>query len=195
LGRLVNATVIDYPADRIEIVVASDGSSDRTADIVRNFPDQRVRRLQCAERRGKSVVLNDVIPSLASDVVVLSDANTFMEPGAGRRLVRWLAEPRVGVAVGRRVLADAAIRNRNADGLYWRYETILKRCESRLGVLIGANGPSTPFGASGSFSFRTTRSSTISCCRCSSSFTPVLKACTTPTASPTRRRQPKSGQR
>lgn len=138
-ARINNALAMDYPADRLEVVVATDGCSDRTAEVVRGFTDRRVRLLEYPKRRGKATVLNDSIPRLKGEVVVLSDANTFTEPDAARRLARWFRDPRVGAVCGRLILTDPATGS-NADSLYWKYETYLKRCESRLGALLGANG-------------------------------------------------------
>jgi cellulose synthase/poly-beta-1,6-N-acetylglucosamine synthase-like glycosyltransferase len=137
--RLRNALDFDYPADRIEIVVASDGSRDRTVEIARGFGDPRIRVLAYPWNRGKAQTLNDAMTGLRGDIVVLSDANTAIERFVVRRFVRWFKDPRVGVVVGRLVLTDPAT-GRNVDGLYWRYETFLKVCESRLGALLGANG-------------------------------------------------------
>ena len=72
-------------------------------------------------------------------MLLMSDANTHVDPSAARRLVRWFADPSVGAAVGRLVIVDPTT-GRNADGLYWKYETFLKKCEARLGALLGANG-------------------------------------------------------
>lgn len=137
--RIVNALATDYPADRFEFVVASDGSTDRTAAIVRGFNDPRITLLDFPVRRGKPVVLNDVIPQLRGDIVVLSDANTAIEPQVVRRMVQWLSDPSVGSVVGRLVLTDP-VSGKNVDGVYWQYETFLKKCEARLGALLGANG-------------------------------------------------------
>jgi cellulose synthase/poly-beta-1,6-N-acetylglucosamine synthase-like glycosyltransferase len=137
--RVVNALHTEYPADRLEFVVASDGSTDRTAAIVRGFTDPRITLLDFPVRRGKPVVLNDVIPRLRSDIVVLSDANTAIEPQVVNRIVRWLSQPDVGSVVGRLVLTDP-VSGQNVDGVYWRYETFLKKCEAKLGALLGANG-------------------------------------------------------
>ena len=137
--RIENALALDYPSDRLEIVVASDGSSDDTAAIVRRFADRRVRLLASPLRRGKAPVLNAAFRALRGEIVLLSDANTFTDPDALRRMVRWFANPGVGVVCGRLVLTDPAT-GRNVDSLYWRYETFLKRCEGRLGALLGANG-------------------------------------------------------
>lgn len=138
-ARIENALAMDYPADRLEIAVATDGCSDRTAEVVRGFAGRGVRLLEYPNRRGKSSVLNDSIPQLTGQVVILSDANTFTEPGAARRLARWFRDPRVGAVCGRLVLTDP-VTGSNADSLYWKYETFLKKCESRLGALLGANG-------------------------------------------------------
>jgi cellulose synthase/poly-beta-1,6-N-acetylglucosamine synthase-like glycosyltransferase len=98
-----------------------------------------VRVLDRAERRGKAATLNEALATVDAEIVVLSDANTMFERDAIRRLVDRLADSSVGVACGRLVLRDAQT-GRNVDGLYWRYETFLKRCEGRLGGLLGANG-------------------------------------------------------
>ena len=137
--RIDNALALDYPRDRLEIVVASDGSRDGTAAIARSRRDSRVRVVNFGSQRGKAAVLNEVIPTLASEIVVLSDANTMMEPAAVRRMVRWFTDEHVGVVVGRLILTDPATGT-NVDGLYWRYETFLKRQDARLNALLGANG-------------------------------------------------------
>lgn len=137
--RLENAVAIDYPRDRFSIVVASDGCTDNTDDIVRSFADRGVVLDSLAERRGKAATLNRVIPTLRSDVLVLSDGNTFTEPDSVRKLARWFADPGVGVVCGKLVLVDRATGH-NVDGLYWRIETALKAQEALLGALSGING-------------------------------------------------------
>lgn len=139
LERLQNAVSIDYPPDRLEILVGCDGNEDCTGSLVEAFGDPRVRLLQFPQRRGKASVLNDCIPAARGDIVVLSDANTMMHPQAIRRLVRHFSTPEVGGVCGKLVLTDP-VTGANADGLYWRYENFLKRCEARLGGLLGANG-------------------------------------------------------
>ncbi len=137
-SRILNALAMDYPPDRLEIVVASDGSDDGTAEICHRYQD-RIRVLNFPVRQGKPATLNAAIPTLASDIIVLSDANTFMQPGALRLLARWFTDPNVGAVCGRLVLNDPRT-GRNVDSVYWRYETFLKKCENRLGGLLGANG-------------------------------------------------------
>jgi cellulose synthase/poly-beta-1,6-N-acetylglucosamine synthase-like glycosyltransferase len=137
--RVRNALAMDYPADRLEIVIASDGSSDSTADIVTRFAPQGVRSFAYHENRGKATVLNCTVPELSGKLILFSDANTRMDAQAVRRLVRWFQDPQVGAVSGKLVLVDSET-GRNADGMYWKYETFLKQCEGRLGALLGANG-------------------------------------------------------
>jgi cellulose synthase/poly-beta-1,6-N-acetylglucosamine synthase-like glycosyltransferase len=137
--RVRNALEMDYPRDRLEIVIALDGCSDGTASIVRRYQSQGVRLLDFPERRGKSAVLNAAIGAVEGEIVLLSDANTGIDPQAARRLARWFGHPHVGAVCGRLVLTDPHT-GRNVDSLYWKYETFLKRCEGRLGALLGANG-------------------------------------------------------
>ena len=138
--RIVNALKQDYPPGKLEVVIASDGSSDRTAPIAGGFAGRGVRVLDYPARRGKAAVLNDAFGELGGDVVVLSDANTFFrDPEVVRNLARWFGDPAVGAVCGKLVLTDPDTGT-NVDGLYWKYETFLKSCEGRLGALLGSNG-------------------------------------------------------
>jgi cellulose synthase/poly-beta-1,6-N-acetylglucosamine synthase-like glycosyltransferase len=141
-ARILNALALDYPADKLEIVIASDGSADGTNEIVWRYTERyrgRVQLFAYETNRGKATVLNDSVRRLRGELVILSDANTFMAPDAALRLAAWFADPDVGVVCGRLVLSDPKT-GRNVDSLYWKYETFLKKCESRLGALLGSNG-------------------------------------------------------
>lgn len=139
-GRLRNALAMNYPPGLLEIVVGSDGSTDATAAIVARYADQGVRLLDFPVNRGKATVLNEALAEARGEIVLMSDANTLFDPDAALRLARWFADPEVGAVCGEVLFEDPAT-GRNADGLYWRYEVFLKRCEGRLGALLGANGP------------------------------------------------------
>ncbi|HEX5105945.1 MAG TPA: glycosyltransferase family 2 protein [Pirellulaceae bacterium] len=140
--RIENNLAQDYPAERLEIVIASDGSTDRTAEIVGEFEAQypgRVKLVDYSVRRGKATAVNETLPQVAGDIVVLSDANTMFAKDAISKLARWFADDSIGVVCGKLKLVDSA-SGKNVDGLYWRYETFLKECEGRLGALLGSNG-------------------------------------------------------
>ncbi len=139
LSRLNNAIALDYPGDKLEILVGCDGNEDGTGDLTRTFRDHRVRLIQFPQRRGKASVLNDVIPQAQGEIVVFSDANTMMHPQALRRLVRHFRNDNVGGVCGKLELTDP-LTGQNVDGAYWKYENFLKGCEARLGALLGVNG-------------------------------------------------------
>jgi cellulose synthase/poly-beta-1,6-N-acetylglucosamine synthase-like glycosyltransferase len=139
VDRLENALAMEYPREKLEIVVSSDGSTDTTVEVVRRHADRGVRLQEFTRRRGKAAVLNASVPELQGEIILFSDANTQVDPGAVRKLVRWFRDPGVGAVCGRLVLADPRT-GKNVDSLYWKYETFLKQCEGRLGALLGANG-------------------------------------------------------
>jgi len=140
-AKLENSLALDYPAERLEIVVGSDGSSDGTEAIVEEWArrDGRVRLRALRPRRGKPAVINRLMPELTGEYVVLTDANTMFAPDLVKRLVARLADdPGVGAAVGEmRLISPDEFRT---EGLYWRYEVYLKQLEDRLGAVLGANG-------------------------------------------------------
>jgi cellulose synthase/poly-beta-1,6-N-acetylglucosamine synthase-like glycosyltransferase len=137
--RLENLLALDYPADRLEVVVASDASSDRTNELVQAVAarEPRVRLLDC-ERGGKVAAQNRAVRETSGDVVAFSDANATWAPDALRRLVANLADPDVAYVCGQLRLEDASGGNR--EGVYWRYEMKLREAESQLGSITGGNG-------------------------------------------------------
>jgi len=140
--KIRSSLELDYPADKLEIVVASDGSSDRTAERARAFEnDPRVRVIDYPVNRGKVAVLNETIPTLKGEIVALTDATTVIEPGALRELVANFADPEVGAVSSRYGVRDSAASGLGRrESFYWRYETLLKELEGRVGSTIGAHG-------------------------------------------------------
>ena len=137
--RVENLLALDYPADRLEIVVASDASRDRTNEIVEGIAarEPRVRLLECP-RGGKVAAQDRAVRETTGDVVAFSDANATWAPDALRHLVAALADPEVAYVCGRLRLEGAEGANR--EGVYWRYELWLREQESRLGSVTGGNG-------------------------------------------------------
>lgn len=139
-AKLHNSLALDYPAGRLEIVVASDGSVDATNDIVRSFGSDRVRLLAFPERRGKIAAINDGMAIVNSEIVVFSDANTLLERGALRALVRNFADDEVGAVSGDVMLEGERAALGSSEDLYYRYERWLQSCESRVGTMVGVDG-------------------------------------------------------
>lgn len=136
--RIDNLLQVDYPADRLEILIGSDGSRDRTAAIMAQFDDPRLHCLPFADNRGKASVLNELASRARHPILVFSDANTLFERDALKVLVRHFEDPVVGGVSGELRLSGRG--GDNQDGLYWRTEQLLKFHENRIGGLLGANG-------------------------------------------------------
>jgi cellulose synthase/poly-beta-1,6-N-acetylglucosamine synthase-like glycosyltransferase len=140
--KIENSLALNYPADRLEIVVASDGSKDLTAEIAQKLADgNRVRVLAYTQNRGKIATLNASIPQLHGEIVVFSDASAMLPPDSVRRLIENFADPAVGAVSGlyKIVKADEVDVGKSED-FYWRYETFLKIQESRLASILGGHG-------------------------------------------------------
>jgi cellulose synthase/poly-beta-1,6-N-acetylglucosamine synthase-like glycosyltransferase len=137
-ARIANLLELDYPPERLRIYVGSDGSADRTGEIIRRCADPRVIALDFPRNRGKASVLNDLVARTSEAIIVFSDANTLFDRDAVRELISGFADPGVGCVSGELRLRAAA--GANQDSLYWRVEQFLKFFEARLGALLGANG-------------------------------------------------------
>jgi cellulose synthase/poly-beta-1,6-N-acetylglucosamine synthase-like glycosyltransferase len=137
--RLKNLLALDYPADRLELVVASDASDDRTDALVEAVAarDPRVRLIRCP-RGGKVAAQDRAVRETAGEIVAFSDANAAWAPDTLSKLVRSFADLEVAYVCGRLVLTDVAGSNR--EGVYWRFETWLRAQESALGSVTGGNG-------------------------------------------------------
>jgi cellulose synthase/poly-beta-1,6-N-acetylglucosamine synthase-like glycosyltransferase len=140
--KIRNSLALDYPTDRLEIVVASDGSTDGTETIARSFEDYCRMRVVAYERnRGKMAVLNATIPELHGEIVVFSDASALLAPDSVRRLVENFADASVGAVSGLyQILQPSEVTIGASENLYWKYETFLKTQESRLGSTLGGHG-------------------------------------------------------
>ena len=140
IGRRVeNLLELDYPPERVEIVVASDGSTDRTDEIVEEIAagESRVRLLPCP-REGKVAAQHRSVRETSSDVLAFTDANTEWKPDALRKLVRNLADPEVGYVCGQLRLENPD--GQNLEGLYWRYEVWVRERESACSSITAGNG-------------------------------------------------------
>jgi cellulose synthase/poly-beta-1,6-N-acetylglucosamine synthase-like glycosyltransferase len=133
--KVANARSLDYPVDRLQIMVASDGSTDRTAELARSAGADLVLELP---RGGKVAALNAAVGSATGAILAFSDANSYWRPDALRRLVARFADERVGYACGR--VRFEGGEGGNQEGLYWRYEMAVRSMETRLGGITAGNG-------------------------------------------------------
>jgi cellulose synthase/poly-beta-1,6-N-acetylglucosamine synthase-like glycosyltransferase len=139
--RIENLLALEYTAERLEIVVASDGSTDRTNEIVCQIRDTRVPlRLLTFDRIGKSEAQNRALLHAKGDIVAFVDADCSFAPDYLGELVRPFAEDSVGCATAALQMKPGANGVARSQGYYWKYETELRRLESRLGLLCVASG-------------------------------------------------------
>ncbi|WP_244510485.1 glycosyltransferase family 2 protein [Microvirga guangxiensis] len=139
--KLSNSFELDYP--NLEILVAADGSSDRTLDIAASYADRGVKAMFEPQRRGKAAALNRAAAQATGDIIVFSDANAMYEPQAIRALVEGFSDRNVGAVSGVKI-----VRARNqgdtgfgrSEGFYWKYENAIRQAESRLGTTVAAVG-------------------------------------------------------
>jgi cellulose synthase/poly-beta-1,6-N-acetylglucosamine synthase-like glycosyltransferase len=140
-AKLENTLALDYPRELLEVIVASDCSTDRTDQIAREFAGRGVRLHGQSERLGKTAAQNAAVDLARGEIILFSDATSLYQPNAVHAMMPSFADSTVGCVAGRLVYVDGSDSDvgRGARS-YWSYETFLKRHESRVGSLIGASG-------------------------------------------------------
>ena len=139
-AKMDNTRRLDYPADRLHLVWVTDGSNDNTNSMLAAYPDVKV--IFSPERRGKAAALKHGIKEIDTEIVMMTDANTMLNPGAVREIARLMQDPRVGCVSGeKKVMAKSdSDEAAQGEGLYWKYESTLKRLDSELYSAMGAAG-------------------------------------------------------
>ncbi|MCR4432271.1 MAG: glycosyltransferase family 2 protein [Tepidanaerobacteraceae bacterium] len=139
--RIENCLAIDYPKEKFEVIIASDGSTDSTNEIVRRYTGHQVYLDFEAERKGKVGVFNRAVPKAKGEIIIFSDANSQFRRDAVRNLVRHFADSRVGAVSGRKLIRQSdEFETSQGEGFYWKYESFLKRNESKLHSAMGGDG-------------------------------------------------------
>jgi poly-beta-1,6-N-acetyl-D-glucosamine synthase len=138
--KLENSLALNYPKDKLHILVVSDGCTDGTADIVRRYEQSGVQLIERTQRCGKVRNLNAVLPARSEDVLVLSDANVMYSPDAVRRLVERFADPSVGCVSGKVILMESASLLDDPTTQYYSIEWFLQEVESAIYSMPGADG-------------------------------------------------------
>jgi cellulose synthase/poly-beta-1,6-N-acetylglucosamine synthase-like glycosyltransferase len=141
-GKIRDSLALEYPAEKLEILVACDGSRDQTPAIAQSLADGvRVRVLNFPKNRGKILTLNDGVRESHGEIVVFSDATALLYPDSLRWLMMSFADPQVGAVSGRYTVIRAdEVGIGKSEDFYWKYETYLKVLESQLDSMLGAHG-------------------------------------------------------
>ena len=132
-NKLQNVKELDYPFEKIQVILVDDGSNDNTVNIAKGFNYVNIISL---ERSGKTAAQNKAVNIAENEILVFSDANSIYQANAIKKLVRNFADKRVGVVCGELHYKE----DRSEESLYWKYEISIKKAESRNGWLLGANG-------------------------------------------------------
>lgn len=139
--KLTEVLALDYPREQLEVMVASDGSTDRTDDIVREFRDQGVVLKRVEGRVGKTATQNEAVKAATGDVIIFSDATTVYEKDAIRKLVRNYNDPEVGAVSGRyEYVNPTGAPVGTGSILFWKYENFIKSMQTRIRTISGCCG-------------------------------------------------------
>ncbi|MDA8138638.1 MAG: glycosyltransferase [Desulfobacteraceae bacterium] len=136
--KIGNALALEYPSELLEIIVSSDGSTDATNQIVRDFSDPRVK-LIAFDRIGKTACLNQVVPQVSGEIVVFTDANSMFPAGSLKRMARHFKDPSIGLVTGGTLYVDS-LGNLEPTGVYANLEKWTKVRESVVVSCVGADG-------------------------------------------------------
>lgn len=140
-AKLENTLALDYPKDKLEVIVASDCSSDRTDEIAGQFTARGVKLYRQPERLGKTTAQNSAVERATGEILLFSDATTMYDLGVLRAMMPNFADPSIGCVAGRLIYVDPSQSSVGRGAVtYWSYETFLKQHESRACSLIGASG-------------------------------------------------------
>ena len=138
--KMDNPRRLDYPSDRLHLVWVTDGSNDNTNVLLSAYPEVKV--IYFPERRGKAAALKHGIKEIDTEIVMMTDANTMLNPEAVREVARLMQDPKVGCVSGEKKVMARSDSDEAAqgEGLYWKYESTLKRLDSELYSAMGAAG-------------------------------------------------------
>ena len=138
--KIANTLALDYPSDKLDILFVTDGSTDDTPDIVKRYP--QFRHFHSPERRGKIHAVNRIMKFVTSPIVVFCDANTHLNTKAIRNIVRHYQHADVGGVAGEKKIYTSERENASGagEGMYWKYESFLKRKDSEVFSVVGAAG-------------------------------------------------------
>lgn len=137
--KIKNSLAIDYPKDKLKIAFVTDGSTDKTAQIISQCPD--IQLFHKDGRSGKMAAINRIMHLIDSPITIFSDANAMLNPESVREIVKHFSNEKVGVVAGeKRILKTTGQTAEVGEGIYWKYESFLKKLDSELYSAVGAAG-------------------------------------------------------
>ncbi len=134
--KLKNTLMLEYPREKLEIIVSSDGSTDQTNPIIRRFEDQGIKLVALPQRQGKAAALNKGLEVSKGEIIIFSDVSIMLEKDSLKQIVQNFASDQIGCVSGE----DYIISTDGGEGLYGKYELFLRRLESSLSSIVGASG-------------------------------------------------------
>jgi cellulose synthase/poly-beta-1,6-N-acetylglucosamine synthase-like glycosyltransferase len=137
--RITNIRNVEYPRNKLEVIIVSDGSDDRTNEILSGAADEQIRTVFLPSRKGKANALNVGVAQATSRILIFSDAATLFASDSIEKLVRHFSDPKVGVVCGL-LKFRATAESQRTEGIYWKYETIIRLMETRFGATLTASG-------------------------------------------------------
>jgi poly-beta-1,6-N-acetyl-D-glucosamine synthase len=144
IDKIHNSLALNYPKDKIRFFFVTDGCTDSTPDLIKNFAktkaDLNIQLFHQDERRGKIAAVERVMPFVKTPIVIFTDANTDLNPEAIRNIVRHYANPAVGAVAGEKKVRMSGEASGAGEGFYWKYESLLKKWDSELYSVVGAAG-------------------------------------------------------
>ncbi|QCR22500.1 glycosyltransferase family 2 protein [Pontibacter sp. SGAir0037] len=141
--KIENCLMLDYPADKLKIVFITDGSTDHSAKVLAQYPE--VQHLHVQQRGGKSLAENRAMSFVKTPYVIFTDCNSYLNKEAVREIVKHYQDAGVGAVSGEKKIFSMDSASGSGEGLYWKYESFLKRCDSEIYSLMGAAGELVSF--------------------------------------------------
>lgn len=135
--KILNTLALDYPKERLQVIFITDGSTDTTPDIIRNYPE--IELLHKSERSGKTAALNRAVPYAKHDILVMCDANTMLNKECIKELAKHYQDKTIGAVAGEKKVLSADGLTKQ-EGLYWKYESALKKLDATYHTIVGAAG-------------------------------------------------------
>jgi cellulose synthase/poly-beta-1,6-N-acetylglucosamine synthase-like glycosyltransferase len=139
LQKISNLREMDYPREKVQIVFVSDGSTDRTNEFLKGLADQNIEAIFLPHRSGKAVALNQAVQHARHEILAFSDASTLFASDTLRKLSRHFSDGRVGAVCGA-LRFQANVESQHTEGVYWKYESMIRLMETRLGATLTASG-------------------------------------------------------